>query len=847
MSSSGKQNAKDPSTSPNLQSHQEHISTESSTASSRAGSRPGSSNGERVRPNYRVRFGSGEALDNLNNRQTFNLRDPAPAPESPNPTRFSLQPPTVRTPPITLTPSSNSPSESEGVSEPRIKYPQPVRQTNQTRAFSFSPYDEISEKYDQFSEKEALSSQERAARLSKIGNFSAPNSAQNSPTLNAYSVGAGQAQGGVPVDDIPLLDLESGAIDAGAADEAKAERPRVIATKEAHELVRQHTQRGLNRFRSFNSSAQSTTYPRSGAATPIAEQRHDDYVRRPETYRGGVLGSLLKLYSPPPVSGEQTPQQAYHGHSRSVSSTGAQSISASTLAGSPPASGRTTPKWYSKSANTSTTSLGGLLSASGSSLVPNAATSGRKERPKLKHRPHSGGVVGALKHSFQRPNLEEEIKITIHIAETLARQKYIIKLCRALMLYGAPTHRLEEYMKMTARVLEIDGQFLYIPGCMIVSFGDASTHTSDMQIVRVNQGVDLGKLHDTHLVYKEVVHDVIGVEEATQRLDEILKRKPKHNPWLLIPVYGLASASVGPFGFKARLIDMPILFILGCILGFLQLIVAPNSELYSNVFEISAAILMSFLARAFGSIRGGSLFCFSALAQASIALILPGYIILCGSLELQSKNIVGGSVRMFYAIIYSLFLGFGITIGSALYALFDTNATSATTCENPLSWKYNFIFVPPFAWCLLTINQARWRQAPVMLAIAMAGYCVNFFSSQRFPTQPQVANGLGAFTIGVLGNLYSRIGHGLAFAAMLPAIFVQVPSGLAAQGSLISGIQNADSIVNNTTVSSSQFGSVVLDIGFSMIQVAIGITVGLFAAALVVYPYGKKRSGLFSF
>jgi uncharacterized membrane protein YjjP (DUF1212 family) len=88
-----------------------------------------------------------------------------------------------------------------------------------------------------------------------------------------------------------------------------------------------------------------------------------------------------------------------------------------------------------------------------------------------------------------------------------------------------------EYMKMTARVLEIDGQFLYIPGCMIISFDDATTHTAEVKLVRSVQGVDLGKLRDTHEIYKEVVHDIIGVEEATQRLDEVMKRKPKHNRW----------------------------------------------------------------------------------------------------------------------------------------------------------------------------------------------------------------------------------------------------------------------------------------------------------------------------
>jgi len=78
---------------------------------------------------------------------------------------------------------------------------------------------------------------------------------------------------------------------------------------------------------------------------------------------------------------------------------------------------------------------------------------------------------------------------------------------------------------------------------------------------------------------------------------------------------------------------------------------------------------------------------------------------------------------------------------------------------------------------------------------------------------------------------------------------VQVPSGLAAQGSLIAGVRAADSLMGNTTATqaSNDYDSAILDVGFSMIQVAIGITVGLFAAALVVYPFGKRRSGLFSF
>ena len=39
-----------------------------------------------------------------------------------------------------------------------------------------------------------------------------------------------------------------------------------------------------------------------------------------------------------------------------------------------------------------------------------------------------------------------------------------------------------------------------------------------------------------------------------------------------------------------------------------------------------------------------------------------------------------------------------------------------------------------------------------------------------------------------------KVGYGLAAAAMLPAIFVQVPSGLAVSGSLVSGLAAANQI-----------------------------------------------------
>lgn len=744
-------------------------------------------------------------------------------------------------------------------------------------------------------------------------------------------------------DDIPLEDLGLKHDDTDVSDEEvdletlALQRVKMLPQYEARRLIRSHTKN-----HGALEHPDSPSGLRSGAVTPTEEQEFaEDYRPRPERYRGGILGTLLKLYN--------NPHEGHDSHSRSSSTTNllhwrhhsSDASATPTPQHSPPESGTVTPTggnshrhWYSRNKNRSSASLAQLIGTSASLGSPavggglaEGVTQRLKEhqreqagRPGLGKKSHSSNAFSAFNRVARRRD-DERIRITKHIAETIARQRYLMRLCRALMMYGAPTHRLEEYMNMSARVLEIEAQFLYIPGSMIMSFDDTSTHTTEVKLVKTAQGIDLGKLRDTHEIYKDVVHDKIGVEEATMRLKEVMGRNPKHSRWVRIPVYGLAAVSVGPFAFQARLIDLPIAFILGCILGVLQLYVAPSSDLFANVFEVGAAIITSFLARAFGSIEhnGTRVFCFSALAQSSIALILPGYIVLCASLELQSKSIVAGSVRMVYAVIYSLFLGFGITIGTAIYGILDANATSATTCDNPIPEYWFFFFVPAFTMCLIVINQAKWKQAPVMLVIAFVGYLVNYFSSQRFAGNTQVSNTLGALAIGVMANGYSRVGSkienwaldrweddlrphwrrlrkrvfhteskiksaksleegsatddesifvrqrrrvgwSLAAASMLPAIFVQVPSGLAASGSLVSGIASANQIagtatngtqvVNTTALAAgtdSGLNSIAFNVSYSVIQIAIGITVGLFLSAIIVYPVGKRRSGLFSF
>ncbi|KAF2732507.1 DUF1212-domain-containing protein, partial [Polyplosphaeria fusca] len=829
----------------------------------------------------------------------------------------------------------------EAFNQPYLPKPRPaIRKTARTPPHVYLGDQTIEETDDDEKRRSGIEAQQRATRLARsIGAYSAsaPASRRNSTERLITTP---------PLENIPLRDLRSDIASSTtyADEDAEAKHARKDFLEQADKLLRHHTIHNNPSIRpeDLYHSEPATLY--SGQVTPVNEMEiTNEHIPRPSKFRTGVLGTLLKAST---AAQNHTPSRnaKVTGHGRNPSTGTLQQISfsgASTAANSPtsspPTSGVNTPRhpqdqgkhWYSKSANASTSSISKLMETSSMLATPAQNSFGQEmgekyksARPTMGKRSKSDNSISSAINKLGKSRREEQFKIQIHLAGTLARQNYLRKLCKALMMYGAPTHRLEEYMNMSARVLEIEAQFLYLPGCMIISFDDSSVHTTEVKIVRTSQGIDLGKLRDVHEIYKDVVHDRIGVEDATPQLESIISKKAKYHAWLRVPVYGLASAFVGPFAFEARPIDLPFCFVLGCFLGWLQLIVAPQNEMISNVFEISAAVITSFIARGLGSIRhdGKEIFCFSAMAQSSIALILPGFTVLSASLELQSRHIVAGSVRMVYAIIYSLFLGFGITIGTVLFGMMYKDATSATSCRNPMSSQWFYMFEIGFSLCLMIINQAKWKQVPAMTIIALLGYVVNYHSAQYFKGNAQVSNTLGALAIGISANLHARfgrhaenlsldlwehtlrprflrlqkryqrswhgrqggtwansvlrskarrasipepyrsvprkIGYGLAAATMLPAIFVQVPSGLSVQGSLVSGITSADQITRNTTgvttVTANQttdatVNNIALPVAFSVVQVAIGITVGLFLAALLVYPLGKRRSGLFSF
>lgn len=333
--------------------------------------------------------------------------------------------------------------------------------------------------------------QNRAERLSRMmGSHSAPGSRYTSPQRPQRTMARSpppsppseeEMQMRLDLSDIHLERLETKRTkfgiedDTDEDDEKDAETLSVKRGKRragrfytrAARLVAHHkSSRIPGLFRVHTETSPETA---SGVQTPTFERDPNHYVPRPKEYREGYLSSLLKLYNEQGAgaalshipSGHDAVTRAAHrrdsgaqfliGSTASGATTPAQTPGTSP-AGSPTSSGATTPKakhqkWYYKNPQSqSTGALSDLVSSSTVFAHPTTGSSQASKaiRPKAKHRPLSSQaldtVMGKKKKSHRN---DDSIRIQVHIAETMQRQGYLIKICRALMTYGAPTHRLE--------------------------------------------------------------------------------------------------------------------------------------------------------------------------------------------------------------------------------------------------------------------------------------------------------------------------------------------------------------------------------------------------------------------
>lgn len=195
-------------------------------------------------------------------------------------------------------------------------------------------------------------------------------------------------------------------------------------------------------------------------------------------------------------------------------------------------------------------------------------------------------------------------------------------------------------------------------------------------------------------------------------------------------------------------------------------------------------------------------------------------------MELSARHVITGTIRFAYALIYALFIGYGLEIGTSIYEAIDTTSSPIDfdTCTGSMPhWLY-LIFYPFVAISMAMTLGATPTQWPSMICCSAVGFGTALIVGKVIADY-QIIGTISAFSIGLFGNLYLKVTGELALVPLSCAIVLLVPGSV--------GVQGAYYLIKQDEQGTS--------FAVQMVVASLGIAVGLFAATLVVYPKGPKQ------
>ena len=167
-------------------------------------------------------------------------------------------------------------------------------------------------------------------------------------------------------------------------------------------------------------------------------------------------------------------------------------------------------------------------------------------------------------------------------------------------------------------------EFVYLPSIIIVSMtadGQVGTRTF---FLRIRGRIALTSLQKVHAVYRNVLHGNLNPGPATRALKRLNKAPPLYTLGARCFLAFLTASIICGLSFGGSPVDMWISGICASVLQYLGLNAANKSAMYANVYEISASIIVAFIARALSNLPG-DYFCYNAISSAGVVVILPGF------------------------------------------------------------------------------------------------------------------------------------------------------------------------------------------------------------------------------
>jgi uncharacterized membrane protein YjjP (DUF1212 family) len=404
-----------------------------------------------------------------------------------------------------------------------------------------------------------------------------------------------------------------------------------------------------------------------------------------------------------------------------------------------------------------------------------------------------------------------------HAAEGLDPSlAFALKLARALLGCGMPSHRVEEALQRLAAPLGLEIDAFCTPTVLVATISKEGGTPADVRtrVVRVEPGAtDLERLSALHDLAARVEKKELTPGDAALRVEAILARPPRYGVAVraraFARVWAGSAALLGGGG-----LDVPTAGALGLWVGGLDA-AAQRREAVGRLLPALAAVSVSFLASLLAwqgmPIRP------SVVLLAALVVLLPGLTVTTATLELATANLVSGTARMIGGAVTFLQLAFGVALGRKLAEVFPRLPRPPPTPELP-HWAVALSAIVCALGFTLLLRARPKDGVWVTLAVAIA-----LAGSQLGGAWMGAELGafVGALAVATAAHAHARLGDRPVNLMLVPGILFLVPGSV--------GFLSVASLLENRALDA-------VATAFRMGLVAMALAAGILVATAAVPP-----------
>eukprot|EP00760_Papus_ankaliazontas_P011557 PhM_4_TR14848/c0_g1_i2/m.82918 len=406
-----------------------------------------------------------------------------------------------------------------------------------------------------------------------------------------------------------------------------------------------------------------------------------------------------------------------------------------------------------------------------------------------------------------------------HVEEMVRKEDFLIRVGQLYCQYGCPAYSVESNLRRLSKAISTPSNFTVFPTVMLISFGEHGAN--ETTFVPIDTSYNLKKLELLDNLVRRCQKGEFkdSILPAVTELDNIMLRKNPWPWWVQMLCFFISSACGAVTFFEGSMWDFFVGGLLGLFVGVCDTYLGELSKKLTKLGSLFSTMICAALARILEIETNGEI-CFVPTAFSAILWLLPGLSITMAVLELAQKLYVTGSSRLVRAFFDVFLQALGLAIGNHI-VMANYSDYTAPTCAAKVDPLWNILVFPPIPMCFSVLLGSSLSQLPAQMTTAAMGYAITVVCSKALPIE--ITTTLSAFVIALSGNVFSKYRDRPSIIPLINGIILLVPGGLGVKGGLnmISGTGGGLSI--------------------QVITIALSISIGVFAANIVVFPRDKKN------